>query len=76
MATTVKELITLLSGLNPDLLVVLSADEEGNAHNEFSGDYSYGTFTEDQEFSSYEYDEDGSETIIPIAEATHVCLWP
>lgn len=73
----VKELITLLNGLNPDYEVVLSSDEEGNGYSSISG-YAIGEFDKDEkEFLSddaEEYFDEGEEPT--VIEVNAIALYP
>ncbi|URP22267.1 hypothetical protein SEA_BIG4_234 [Microbacterium phage Big4] len=84
MATKVKKLIKMLKKLDPNLVVGVAADEEGNAFHTFGG-YSFAVYDKDaswgEEFASYVYKEDeetGDEEEIEVTEETAnaIILWP
>lgn len=76
---TVRDLINDLSELNPDLLVGIASDEEGNSVNAYY-ELSF-AFYDDQEyrgdqFAGYLYDDEGDETEVTEETATAIVLWP
>lgn len=75
MAKTVADLIWDLKGLNPDYIVGISSDEEGNDIREWSGDYSFCLY-ENDEFRGYVYDADDNETVVAGDDANSIVLWP
>jgi hypothetical protein len=75
----VKDLIKELQKLEPDRLVILSSDEEGNSFSPASEDYSLGNYA-DREFGLEKLTEENKklgftdEDILPGQKA--VCLYP
>lgn len=87
MPKRVGDLIAYLQEFDPDLIVGLSSDEEGNGINEWSGDHSLAVYNPnggyENKFSGYIYDldEDGyedeeTERQVSAEEATAIILWP
>ena len=70
---TVKELIGELSECNPDALVVMSIDGEGNAFKPVDSGLCHGIY-EDREVRFY-LDAEGEEDI-PDDECNAVVIWP
>lgn len=81
MTKTVADLIEDLKTLNPEWVVGVSSDEEGNKVSAWSGDYSLAVYDvngdpwEDM-FSGYLYDDDDNETEVTEENATAIVLWP
>ena len=71
---TVQDLIKQLQKYPPQMLVVMSRDEEGNGYHSVSDDLSLGRYV-DGEYSTYpeEYEEYGFNR--PGSEEA-VCIWP
>ena len=75
----VKDLIEVLENMDPDLLVIIARDPEGNGYAPM-GDYSVGVFdSKNDEFAEDDIDEDWSEDeddeSITIGKSC-VVLWP
>lgn len=66
---TVRELMELLNKMNPDAIIVLSGDAEGNAFLLASGDYSIGKY--DPKVCEF-WDEDEP----AAAGQSAIVLWP
>lgn len=62
MSVTIRELIEELKGLDPDLIVVVASDEEGNGYSPLDEAFSLGVYYDDGplegEFRSAGDDED------------------
>ncbi|UDL16458.1 hypothetical protein SEA_ZOOMAN_217 [Microbacterium phage Zooman] len=84
MPIKVKKLIKELKKLDPNLVVGVAADQEGNAFHTFGG-WSYAVYDKDaswgEEFASYVYkedEEDGYEEEVEVTAETAnaIILWP
>ncbi|UDL15960.1 hypothetical protein QEH42_gp258 [Microbacterium phage Pumpernickel] len=77
---TVKDLMMVLRNMDPDQVVVLASDPEGNSFLEWSGDVSAAYYDEDAEWESRVYfqedeDEDDDEESEP-EEFNAIVIWP
>lgn len=81
----VKELIQLLQEKDPDMLIILAKDEEGNGYcgveaigtGVFHEDILYADFAEFEEDISYHFNINSSMKDIIKKEANEcVCIWP
>lgn len=76
---TVKELVEYLNQLNPDAIVVVSKDAEGNGFSPLDA-FSYGEYTAESTWSGYQVDfscigdEDYQQPGDSVVDS--VCLWP
>jgi hypothetical protein len=77
--TTVRELIEELSALQPDDLVVLAKDPEGNGYSPFSGADPC-VYVPESTWSGYLWDDEepepGWESEKPAEAVNAVVLWP
>lgn len=77
--STVKQLMRVLKTLDPDMIVSIASDAEGNEINEWSGDVSL-AFTDPDDpnrvFSGWVYDDDDQEVEVTSENANAVTLWP
>lgn len=79
-AKTVRELIEYLQELDPDLIVGIASDAEGNDLNEWAGEHSLVRYEADQSygerFTTYYYDDEGDDHEYTDDECNAVILWP
>lgn len=86
MAKTVGDLIAELSALNPELIVGLSVDEEGNGFKEWSGDFSYANHNAERDYDELfqeisdeaeeEEEEAGWGETFTSEDTNAIILWP
>jgi hypothetical protein len=77
MVVTVRTLRGLLADLPDDLLVVTSADDEGNAFRTLYDDCCVPGLwdPEERDFTSWGEDDEGNEAEVALEDANAVCIW-